>query len=80
MDKGASKQEGPHSFDLRGLVPLIAFAVELCLKYLPERQAISDVVEAYIKLFGETDVALFLEEHSDWISNALETGLQVVLV
>lgn len=80
MSSGCSCAEGRNSFGVEGLVPLIAFAVELGLKHLPEREILAQVVEAYVGLYGEASVRVFLRENKGWLALALDTAFKVVLV
>jgi hypothetical protein len=80
MHSGAPQREYRNSFDVAGLVPLIAYAVELALKYLPEESTLYAVVEGYAALYAETSARLYLDSHEGWLRRALQVGLETALI
>ena len=80
MQTGCSEREGTHSFDLNGLAPLVTFAVELGMKYHPEKGDLVDVILGYAALFGEVAVQVFLRENPKWIQDSLEHAFALIQV
>ena len=79
MKSGCPENDYRNSFDIAGLAPLIAYAVELALKYQPTKADIEAVVEGFALLYAEKSVQLFFEKNAGWLQRALTTGLATAM-